>query len=156
MKSVITVAVGSDYYKDLAINLYRSFILWNHSNSIQFQIITDDTNYFSPLKPDKLSILQPPTINSFEGFTSKFILYDATLYEENLFVDCDCLIYSDVSFIFEKFSSHNFSAIGSYINKGQFFCDVEAICKQFRLDQLPKFVGSLYYFKKNPEVGESF
>src|SRR4051812_44218687 len=98
MQSVITIAVGSNYYKDLAANLYRSFLRWNRSNNIHFQIITDDASYFSSLKPEKLSILQPATISSFDGFTSKFILYDATLYEENLFVDCDCLIYSDVSF----------------------------------------------------------
>ena len=151
-RSIVTIAVGSDYYKCLAINLFKSFIYWNKENNISFQIITDDISFFnSRLNCEKLEVTtfySEPNL-ALDSFATKFSLFDLALTDEVLFVDCDCIIYGDISEIFSRFGHVNFSVVGNEIYEGDFFCDVKKIIEIFDLKYLPKFVGSIYYFVKN-------
>ena len=156
-KCVITIAVGKPYYLELAENLLRSFLLWNAENDICFLLLTDAPGYYKKyVNESKVIIEQIHLSESDKSFTSKFKLFDHAIAEENLFVDCDCIIYRDISFVFEAFAGRNFAAIGNAISEGDFFCKVDETIKQFGLSSMPKFVGCIYYFKKNKIVEEIF
>ncbi|RZK58194.1 MAG: hypothetical protein EOO87_00890 [Pedobacter sp.] len=148
--AVVTIAVGKSYYLNLAKNLIRSFLKWNSSNNIYFLLVTDDRNYFSEFfNNEKIEIKKIHVNDDDRSFTSKFLLFDHVDAEENLFIDCDCIIYGDLTQTFEHFKLQDFSAIGTNIVQGSFFCDVEHIIAKLNLSYIPKFVGSVYYFKNN-------
>lgn len=147
---VTTIAVGNRYYYNLAENLLRSFLLWNSHNDIEFLLLTDNSNHFAAYKHlPSIRINVIDLAENDKSFTSKFLLYKHAIAFENLFIDCDCLIYKDLTTIFEEFKSYSFSAIGNSITRGDFFCNVKSTLSKFNLNALPKFVGSVYYFKKD-------
>ena len=149
-RCVVTIAVGKIYYLKLAENLLRSFLLWNQNNDIHFLLITDNTDFFTAYKD--LPKVHLKLISLEEGdksFTSKFKMFEHIIADENIFIDCDCLIYKDFDNVFNAFKGKNFSAIGNNISTGHFFCDVETMMKKFNMPAMPKFVGCIYYFKNN-------
>jgi len=151
----VTIAVGKDYYLKLAENLLRSFHLWNWENDIQFLLVTDNAAFFAEYEDlPKINIKNISLDAADKSFTSKFKLFDNITADENIFVDCDCLIYKDLSFAFDLFKGKNFSAIGNTITSGNFFGDVKTMLEKFDIPAMPKFVGCLYYFKNN-EVAKS-
>lgn len=156
-RCVSTVAVGKPYYHTLAINLLRTFILWNSNNDIHFLLLTDNELYYTQFASlPKVKIKQIAIGDTNASFTSKLKLAENIIAEENLFIDCDCLIYHDLDHIFNYFSHTNFSAIGNSITNGNFFCDVASTLKHFNIAAMPKFVGSVYYYKKNEVVNKIF
>lgn len=148
-KSIITIAVGNSYFYSLADNLVNSFLLWNKYNDIVFTLVTDNPSFFQNQTSEKIIIktIEIPTKD--KNFTSKFHLYEYAECQNNLFIDCDCLIYRDLTNIFTELSSNNFTAIGSSMTHGSFFCDIEKVIQQWKLKTIPVFVGSIYFFKKN-------
>jgi hypothetical protein len=156
-RCVITIAVGNSYYHRLAENLLLSFLLWNKFNDIGFLLITDCPEFYSKFYGKlKINIKEIKISQHEKSFTSKFRLFEQALADENLFVDCDCLIYKSLDFVFDSFRESNFSVIGNQIINGHFFCDVTEIISKFGIKALPKFVGSIYYFKKNDKVYQIF
>jgi len=156
-RSVITIAVGKPYYLQLAENLLRSFLLWNNENDIHFLLITDNADFYLNYKNvPKVDIRQITLGESEKSFTAKFKLFEYADAEENLFIDCDCLVYKDLDDAFSSFSQNNFSAIGNTITQGDFFCDVQKVIAHFKLKAMPKFVGAIYYFKKNEIARQVF
>ena len=152
-RSVITIAVGKPYYLRLAENLLKSFLLWNNGNEIHFLLVTDNMSFFNRYNDNtKVSIKLINISESDKSFTSKFKLFELATASDNLFIDCDCLIYKDLGYIFEAFKGRSFSAIGNDIVDGDFFCDVKKTLKYFNLIAMPKFVGSIYFFKKDDKA----
>ena len=155
-RCVITIAVGKPYFLKLAENMLRSFILWNSRTDMHFLLLTDNTAYFSKYRNDKIHIRELQLLESEKSFTAKFKLFEHVFAAENLFVDCDCLFYKDIDFIFDAFARHNFSTIGNEVRAGDFFCEVDQMVKKFDIAGMPKFVGCLYYFKNNAAAKEVF
>ncbi len=149
-KCVVTIAVGKTYYLKLAENLLRSFIRWNNNNDIQFLLITDNISFYNKYADNKrISFSKIDLSDEEKSFTSKLKLFDFVSADENLFIDCDCLVYKDISFVFDAFKGKHFSTIGTAITKGEFFCDVPTTIKYFGIAKMPKLVGSIYFFKKD-------
>ncbi len=131
----------------MALNLARSFWLWNADTSINFylatdqeQLIADDVKLYVktiPIKPGALG----------EGFSTKLHLDKLAPEGQTLFIDSDCLIYGNLEGVFKKFEGHSVSVIGGYISSGEWFGNVAAICKKFNVKQLPKFNGGVYYLE---------
>ncbi|MES2446450.1 MAG: hypothetical protein V4546_04675 [Bacteroidota bacterium] len=148
--AVVTIAVGNDYYLKLAKNLLLSFLKWNEKNDINFILVTDNRNFYSSFFNEKKVEIKHIDIEEQDrSFTSKFLLFEHVNAKENLFIDCDCIIYNDLTSVFKKFQDQDFSVIGENIKQGSFFCDAEQIINKLNLNYLPKFVGSVYYFKNN-------
>lgn len=140
----------------MAINLARSFSLWNTESGINFYIATDlheslptDVKAFAriiALKPNELGV----------GFSPKLHLDKLAPYGQTLFIDSDCLIYGNLLPVFEKFKGHQVSVIGSYIASGEWFGDVAAICKKYQVEHLPKFNGGIYYLENGPIAAQVY
>ena len=155
-RSIITIAVGKPYYLKLAENLLKSFLIWN-GGDIFFLLLTDNISFFEKYKGfANVGIELIQLEDEDKSFTSKFKLVDHMIAEENIFIDCDCLIYHDLGPVFSAFQDKNFSAIGHALTDGEFFGNVKAIMKQFHISNMPHFVGSLYYFKNNSRARQIF
>lgn len=153
--AVVTIAVGKNYYLNLAKNLLLSFLRWNNNNDIEFLLVTDNATFFKDFTTlNNVEIKNIHLEDDERSFTSKFLLFEHTNAQENLFIDCDCLIYRDLTGVFSQFKNHDFSTIGKNIDQGSFFCDVKPMLLKLKITYFPKFVGSVYYFKKN-EISKS-
>lgn len=149
-RTLITIAVGKPYYLKLAENLLLSFMRWNSDNDIHFLLLTDNPGFFERYQqPGKVSIQMLALAEADKSFTSKFMLLEHAIANENLFVDCDCLVYRDLGFVFDAFAGKSFSTIGTPVTSGEFFCDVEKTLQQFGISVLPQFVGCVYYFRQD-------
>lgn len=87
-----------------------------------------------------------------KGFSPKLHLDKLAPSGQTLFIDSDCLIYGSLSRVFEVFKGHNVSVVGSYIAHGEWFGDIETICKKFKIEKMPKFNGGIYYLENGDEA----
>jgi hypothetical protein len=66
------------------------------------------------------------------------------------------MVYGNLLPVFEKFKGHQVSVVGSYIVTGEWFGDVAAICKKYRVPHLPKFNGGIYYLENGPVAAQVY
>src|ERR1700761_5725977 len=136
-RCVMTIAVGTDYYLDLAKGLLDSFLLRNSSGAA-FLLLTDNPPYYADYNGRENVIIKALALTADEkSFTSKFRLFENAIADENLFIDCDCLMYRDPDPVFDFFKEKNFSAIGNTITEGEFFCNVKQTIEKFNIPALP-------------------
>ena len=136
----------------MAVNLARSFILWNKGNGIKFYLATDLPRYLPEDIKDYTLIIELKPDELGKGFSPKLHLDKLTPEGQTLFIDSDCLIYGDLTPVFEKFKGHAVSVVGNYISSGDWFGDIGAICKRFNVEHLPKFNGGVYYIEQGPKA----
>ena len=106
-KGFVTIATGHERYYKLAVNLRRSY-RQNCENPLPFAIIADRTNKFTD-EFDDVVILD----NATHSWMDKMRLLDSCPYDENLFLDADCLVYQDINFLWDLFSgADDFSCFG--------------------------------------------
>ncbi|QKJ30443.1 hypothetical protein HQ865_11975 [Mucilaginibacter mali] len=148
---VLTIATGKKLYLDMAVTLARSFYLWHHDSSITFQLVTDlpDDHIAADIKP-KIEVINVKPGELGEGFSPKLHLDKLAGNGQTLFVDSDCIIYSNLSPVFDKFKGHSVSVTGNYISNGEWFGDIAAVCRRFNVPHLPKFNGGIYYLENGP------
>jgi hypothetical protein len=151
MRSVLTIAASKPVYFTMAVNLARSFCLWNELPSIGFFIATD---LGSDLPPDLQNVelirFDPGSLGS--GFATKLHLDRLAPTKETLFIDADCICLGSLESVFERFQGHSVSAIGGTISEGEWFGDVADICARFSVCALPKFNGGVYYVERGPKA----
>ncbi|TDG35293.1 hypothetical protein EZJ43_14455 [Pedobacter changchengzhani] len=155
-RNIITLATGKKFYFDLAINLARSFILWNRDSNIDFYIVTDLPNQLplDLLNDIKIISIQP---NEFGlGFTPKLFLDKVAPPGQTLFIDSDCLIFGNLIKVFERFKGKKVSVVGDYITNGEWFGDIRLICEKFNIPHLPKFNGGIYYLESSEKASEVY
>ena len=154
-RSVLTIATGKPLYLDMAIGLARSFRLWNAHNGIRFTIVTDRPDLIPPDLSEVL-VHEITTGQYGIGFSPKLHLDEVAPAEQTLFVDADCLIYGDLTPVFDRFAGRCVSAVGEDVSTGEWFGDVEARCEAFGVDAIPKFVGALYYLEPGKTARDVF
>jgi len=150
--SVLTIATGKKIYLDMAVNLARSFRRWNAGNGIDFYLATDQP---AELPADVAAFAKTIGIKPGElgqGFSPKVNLDKLAPEGQTLFIDSDCLVYGDLTSVFEKFRGHAVSVVGGYISSGEWFGDVAAICKKFAITGMLKFNGGIYYLENGEQA----
>lgn len=155
-RNVLTIATGKKLYVDMAVNLARSFWLWNAVSGIDFYLATDqpqllaeDVKHFVKIIP-----IEPGALG--EGFSPKLHLDKLAPAGQTLFIDSDCLIYGNIEDVFKRFEGHSVSVVGGYISTGEWFGDVAAICKKYNIKQLPKFNGGIYYLENGDKAAKVY
>ena len=151
-RNVLTIATGKQVFLDLAINLARSFKWWNPGSEIQFYLVTDlateipaDVKHFAIIKK-----IRPGDFG--DGFSTKLYLDQLAPGGKTLFIDSDCLVFGDLKPLFAAFDGKPVSVIGSFIANGEWFGDIETICRNFEVPHLPKFNGGVYYLEKGKKA----
>jgi hypothetical protein len=153
---VLTIGTGKQLYVDLAANLARSFLFWNGGGKITFQLVTDLPELVPADLKDKIQVVvvNPGELGS--GFSPKLHLDKLVNEGQTLFIDSDCLVFGKLDALFHRLSGHEVSVVGGYISKGEWFGDVEAVCKQFNIPHMPKFNGGLYYVEKGDRAAQVY
>lgn len=147
-RNVITIATGKKLYVDLAINLARSFQLWNKNSGISFYIVTDLPQLIANDVSKFANIIAVKPGEFGEGFSPKIYLDQFVPDGQSLFIDSDCLVYGNLEQTFELFLGKPVSVIGGYIADGEWFGDIKKICKDHNIAHIPKFNGGVYYLEK--------
>ncbi len=151
-RNVITIATGKYLYLEFAFNLARSFLWWNKDTGINFYLITDlDIALPFDLKDKiKIKLIKPDEVGS--GFSSKLYLDKLAPQGQTLFIDSDCLVFSNLLYLFERFKGHAVSVVGTFIKDDEWFGDIGKIRSSFNLPHLPKFNGGIYYLEKGEKA----
>jgi hypothetical protein len=147
-RTVLTIATGKALYINLAANLARSFYLWHKNADIAFSIVTDHPELLPADVTSKATVITINLGELGEGFSSKLFLDKVAPAGQTLFIDSDCLIFGNLSQVFERFKGMPVSVVGNYISSGEWFGDITAICKKYNVPHIPKFNGGLYYLEK--------
>lgn len=106
-KGFVTIATGNDRYYIMARNLLRSY-RQNCDQPMPFALIADRENEFTA-EFDDVVILDQPT----HSWMDKMRLLDCCPYDENLFIDADCLVYRDINFLWDLYqNADDFSSFG--------------------------------------------
>jgi hypothetical protein len=147
-RQIITIATGKKLYVDFAVNLARSFFWWHPDTDIKFQLVTDQPDFVPADVKEKTELIIIAKGEIGEGFSTKLHLDKLIGEGQTLFIDSDCLVYRNLDNIFEQFKGHAVSVVGDYISKGEWFGEIEPICKKFNITHMPKFNGGVYYLEK--------
>jgi len=147
-KNVLTIALGKKLYVDMAVALARSFFLWNTGNGIDFYIVTDQPQLVPADLKTKLTLISVDKGSLPEGFSSKLFLDELAPEGQTIFIDSDCLIFSDLNRLFDTFRGRAVSVVGGYITEGEWYGDIGPLRKKFDLAAIPKFNGGIYYLEK--------
>lgn len=144
-KGFVTLAVGHEYYYQLAVNLLNSYKKFATDFRLPFAIFADRENQYTA-QFDDIIILSSPS----KSYMDKLQMLETPPYHENIFIDADCLAYGNLNFYWKYLSglggircfgsSHplnfadgwfKFSDIGEYKNK---------------ISYIPKMHGGIIYF----------
>ena len=106
-RGFVTIATGHERYYTIALNLLKSYRL-NSKNPLPFAIIADRENEITN-QFDKVVI----TPNPHNSYMDKLLIGDYLPFDETIFIDADCLAYSDLNVLFDIFKdSDDFCCLG--------------------------------------------
>ncbi len=154
-KGFITIATGNIHYYKIAYNLLLSYKQFA-SEKFPFAILCDRRNKFSE-KFDYVIIMDEPT----NSYLDKLALEEYLPFEENIFIDADCLAYGDLNRWWNDFSvADDFSCIGYAWNDlkcGKGWFDPEGL-KEYKgkISFIPSFNGGMYYLRKTKKCKQIF
>lgn len=105
-RGFITVATGKDNYYIQALNLLHSFKLFNPETP--FAILCDRENEYTK-EFDDVVIIDNPKIS----YLDKFRILTDCPYDENIFIETDCLVYHSLDNLWDLLScEYDFSSFG--------------------------------------------
>lgn len=135
-KGFVTIATGKEEYYQIALNLLRSYKAFCN-NPLPFAIIADRENEYTK-HFDKTILLDCPH----QSYADKIELLNNIPFQETIFIESDCLAYSDLNLYFEVFKdADDFSAFGwsKPISEPE--------CGWFRLEETGKYKDSIKLFQ---------
>lgn len=144
-RGFITIATGKEMYYQFAKNLLLSYKVYS-SEPLPFAILCDRENEYTALFDDVI-ILENPKNSYFD----KMELLIRSPYEETIFVDSDCLAYTDLNCFWEYFAgADDFSAGGDNYpvdsQSGLFWIDSIGEYKP-RVHWKPTIHGGLFFIR---------
>lgn len=113
-RGFITIATGKEQYYRLAANLLMSYRYFAE-DPLPFAIISEEENQYTSLFDDVII-----TSESTHSFMDKFLLLKLCPYDENIFLDADCLAYGDLNKYWDFFeNATDFSCVGVNVPRDQ-------------------------------------
>lgn len=151
-RGFVTIATGSEEYYILARNLLRSY-RDNCKNPMKFALIADDENEYTK-EFDDVVIIE----NASRSWMDKIELLRCCPYDENLFIDADCLVYKDINFFWDLFANaDDFSCFGKALpldsEEGWFTRDA---AKEYQIHFIPHLHGILYFVRRGNTVDQMY
>lgn len=103
----VTMATGDERYYRMAVHLLQSYKLYT-KKPYKFAIIADKANKYTAEFDDVIIIS-----NAQKSYMDKIRLLENCPYDENIFIDADCLAYDDLNIYWQAFeNASDFSAFG--------------------------------------------
>ena len=142
MKGFITLATGDIHYYQLACNLVKSYRY--RCGQYPFAILCDHKNQYTAYF-DKVVLLK----NTSGNYLDKLRILVDSPYEENFFIESDCLIYRNIDWFWDCFrNATDFSSFGW--NEGDFniWLNVDDIEKTYHIKRIPLFCPGYLFVRK--------
>lgn len=122
IQGFVTMATGDERYYRMAVHLLRSYKFFT-KNPYRFAIIADRENEYTA-EFDDVVILD----NAQRSYMDKVRLLETCPYDENIFIDADCLAYDDLNIYWSAFDgAPDFSVFGKALpldsQEGWFKCN---------------------------------
>lgn len=152
IKGFVTVATGKEQYYVLARNLLRSY-RDNCENPVRFAVIADKENEYTE-EFDDIVILKNPSYS----WMDKMEILNVCPYDENIFIDADCLIYKDINFLWEIFKrADDFSCFGEELplNSKEGWFTQEA-AKKYRIHFITHLHVIMYFVRPGDKIDEMY
>lgn len=148
-RGFVTVATGERFIK-MANNLLLSYRKFS-DNKYPFCLITDCEGAKWGGEFDNIVIMESPHYS----YLDKLLVPNITPYDETIFIDADCSIVNNVSFLFDLFNENNsdVSCLGrkKLINEENHpYMFGEKAVERFALTYFISFNGGVYYFRQSP------
>ena len=165
-RGFITIATGNIHYYEIATNLLRSYRCFCE-NPLPFAILCDCENNYTQ-EFDETILCK----NCSSSYVDKLLLLDASPFLETIFIDADCLAFSNLNDLFDIFAhADDFSCLGNIMkldekSSGWFTINSfpkttqnPEVVNQLKAKQLPYSVGihgGIYFFRKTELTKQVF
>lgn len=152
IKGFVTVATGKEWYYVLARNLLRSY-RDNCKKPVRFAVIADKENEYTK-EFDDVVILKNPSCS----WMDKMEILKVCPYDENIFIDADCLIYKDINFLWEIFKeADDFSCFGEELplNSKEGWFTREA-GKMYQIHFITHLHGIMYFVRPGSKIDKMY
>lgn len=148
----LTIATGHPRYYQMARNLLRSY-RQNADEPMRFAVIADRENEYTAEFDDV--VILPHASNS---WADKLELLKHCPYDENIFLDADCLVYQDINFYWDLFSGMgDFSCFGKALplgSQGGWFTDQAS--EIYPIHFLTHLHGMLYFIRRGENADQMY
>lgn len=146
MRGFVTLAVGNEKYYKLAANLLKSY-KYNTTNPVPFAIIADRVNEYTQLF-DKTVLLREASCS----YMDKLTMLSNPPFDENIFIDADCLAYKDINKFWDYFPEKGVTCFGKALplksHEGWFeITDIGEYKKKIKF--IPQMHGGIIFFKRD-------
>lgn len=141
---ILVIATGKERYVKMACNLAISLKLTNPG--VPLAVVTDHPS-------EELHKLYEVIISANpdygHGFSQKLHMNLYSPFKRTLFIDADCLVIRNISWMLDRFNGKPVSVLGTKKTNGNFLgTTVEKLKEKLSFDFLPTFNGGVYYFEK--------
>ena len=147
-KGILTIAVGKKYINQ-AKYLARSCML--NSPLTMRAVITDSLNELGAF----FDIIIPWKGNE-DPFSIKTRLYELSPFEKTIYIDSDSLVINSVDQFFSYLEDHHYVYEGTKIANGEWYFDVQNVCKIIDTPWLPKINTGMFLFDKSKTAKKIF
>ncbi len=163
-KGFMTLATGDEKYYIAAENLLKSYLLFHTQSSkynnkkndrLPFTILADRKNKYTELF-DNVIILKNPT----RSYLDKISILNHIPYDKTVFVESDCLAYSDLNEYFDIFKdADEFSVLGRTVppnSKIGWFLLEETGEYKDKINFIPRFHSAVIYMQKGNKCSQMY
>ena len=153
-RGFVTIATGKENYYRIAAALLRSYRHFS-ARPEPFAILCETTNRYTDLF-DRAVLLKDPV----RTYADKLSLPEHLPFDENIFIDADCLAYRDLNDFWTVFDgADDFSAFGRNYpldyRYGWFRREDTGIWRD-RVTYIPDFIGGVYFLRKTDALREFY
>ena len=146
-KGFVTIATGKEQYYEIAKNLLLSY-RFTTENPLPFALLCDKENEYTK-EFDDVRVFSTPT----RSYLDKLNMFDLLPYDINIFIDADCLCFSDINRLFDIFqNADDFCCYGRVLplddKTGWFEYDNLNADLQKQIDYVVGLHGGIYYMRK--------
>jgi hypothetical protein len=141
-RGVVTIAIGSQVYLDMARDLALSLEL--HCPHIARAVLTDSTSIELARLFDTVIPYRPEYGH---GLYPKIWIDQYTPFQETLYIDGDSLVVRNLDLVWNLFRDQEFAFVGKVISTGYWYTDIAALLARLRLASIPSLNGGMFAFK---------
>jgi len=144
-RGILVMVFGHKMYIDMAKRLMESLKL--HSPNLPIALATSVED---PELRALADVIVPdhPTFNDTSGMIQKMNVDLYAPFEETIYIDSDCLIFGDITPMFDQFQGLPVGLLGDYVTQGHYYTDVTSLLKKLGLEKLPRFCAGMIYLNK--------
>ncbi|WP_375750109.1 hypothetical protein [Vibrio sp. HN007] len=149
LQGYITIATGAKEYIEMA--KYLALSVHKNDPTRPIALITDEkTTIPDDVKCLFSHVIIMPEIEGYNGCLNKLRINEFTPFEQNMFIDSDCLIVkNDMDRHWKRFEQYDVNLAGDKVTSGHWYnFDVEDVLKRLNIDYIVKMNSGVIYFKK--------